>query len=1125
MNDPMDSALDEEFASRLVACDEALAAGARPEPERGPTSPELEARLERGLACVRLLRQLHPPSHSRITDVTDSPSRSSQEAAANGCPGNIGRFAIRRLLGRGGFGMVYLAYDPVLNREVALKVPRVEVLADEVCRARFEREAKAAAALDHPNLVPVHEAGQVGPLCYIAMPYCPGSDLGVWLKQRGQAVGSLQAARLVLILAQAVHHAHARGVLHRDLKPGNVLLAPVPTEADDVTVAAAKLPNPASGVWRPDAATALLPRVTDFGLAKLASGYEAHTRTGAVLGTPSYMAPEQANGHAGTAGAAIDVYALGAILYEVLTGRPPFWAETAVETLLQVKTAEPVPPHRLRPHLPRDLVTICLKCLHKDPQRRYASALALAEDLGRFLEGKPILARPVGLVERIVKWGRRRPALSAALSAVVLVAALGSAGIVWQWRQTVAALAETEQAHDASKVALDRVKHANDQLVQAIEREQQVLSFQRIGRAARELTANNLGRAEELLAECPEHLRGWEWHFLKRLPYDPPRVVHASKTWLLALASSSDGRRFATASLGPLYLGELKLWDGESGQELGSLRGHFGPVSSLAFGPHDAEVASAGLDGTVGVWDVATLKLVRQLRGHDGPVLALAYSPDERYLASAGRDGTIRLWAADTGAERCCLAAHGSQVRCVTFSPDGQRLASWGLDCCVRIWDVSTGQERQRLVSTGGRVCTLHFHPDGRHLIAAGAEGLCLWDLDTGQEKWALKGVNGACLAAVFSPDGERLLCAGCDKTIKSVDWQTGQEVLTLRGHNDMVMAVAFTRNRKRLLSASLDGTVRLYNAMPRPAEATGAYRRFGGHTGHVTTLAFSPDQQQLASAGMDGTARLWDVATGALQQTLPCDDVVTCVAFQAEGKMLTTVTHGGSIIAWDASAGQRRQTLRSPVGSVLDAGLNVAFSADGERFAALDRAEGVRVWETASRRELARLPAAIPPYFTVFLSPDGKRLAAASFGHLQLLNVETRKRGPTLAGIAHIVANVAFSGDGQRLAAVGWDGTVRVWDVASGKSLYTFQHRERATCVAFHPSGRQLASGSCDNTARIWDLDTGRQVDTLPGHIGYVMAVAYSSDGSLLATASGHRYQGEVQVWKTASFGKNKLE
>jgi serine/threonine protein kinase len=419
---PGDPDREGEFASWLAACDDALASGDPTLPPGFDRAPaDLRPRLEREVAWCRLVRQLWPHADTLGGPTLPLSGRSpGVEGPAEGePPTQIGRFQIRRELGRGAFGVVFLAHDPQLRRDVALKVPRPEALLTHELRARFRLEAQAAAGLNHPNLVPVFDAGEEGSICYIASAYCPGITLAAWLKRRERPVPIRTAARLVASLAAAVEHAHQKGVLHRDLKPSNVILA-----------------APAGPDAAPDGLD-LVPRVTDFGLAKLlvggpdASASIDQTRSGAILGTPAYMAPEQAGGGSRGVGPPADVYALGVILYEVLTGRALFQAETPVDTLLLVRTQSPVPPRRLRPGIPRDLETICLKCLEKEPHRRYPSAGALADDLERFLAGQPIRARPTPAWERASKWARRHPAV-AILAGVSGLALLATAVVVLQ---------------------------------------------------------------------------------------------------------------------------------------------------------------------------------------------------------------------------------------------------------------------------------------------------------------------------------------------------------------------------------------------------------------------------------------------------------------------------------------------------------------------------------------------------------------------------------------------------------------------------------------------------------------------------------------------------------------------
>lgn len=418
---PRDEVDDDSFAELLAAADEALAAGETP--QMSAATPGVRERLQGGLACMQLLRS------RRGVRKKDDPA--SDDVARETT--RIGRFQLRRELGRGGFGVVLLAYDPHLRRDVALKVPRGDVLVTPELRERFQREARAAAGLDHPNIVPVFDAGEVGPVCYIASLYCPGVTLAQWLREHKDPVSFAVAAELVAALADGVQHAHDRGVVHRDLKPANVLLSGVKNQESGVS---GQESDASTVVMLTADSCPLTPKITDFGLAKLldAAG-DGPTRTGAVLGTPSYMAPEQAGGKADGAGPACDVYALGAILYECLTGRPPFVGESDLDTLQQVRASEPVPPRRLRPKTPRDLETVCLKSLEKDPAKRYASAGELAADLQRFVAGEPVRARPVGAAGRLWRRCRRRPLVAGLVTALGLALALGVAGVTWQWRR------------------------------------------------------------------------------------------------------------------------------------------------------------------------------------------------------------------------------------------------------------------------------------------------------------------------------------------------------------------------------------------------------------------------------------------------------------------------------------------------------------------------------------------------------------------------------------------------------------------------------------------------------------------------------------------------------------------
>ncbi len=1016
--------------------DSASRSGEQPPPDESllsPDNPAPDGRPSPGLPAVS-------------KGGTNEPGNGGLAGGRGPVVTRFGDYELVEEIGRGGMGVVFKAHQTKLNRFVAVKVIRASGLATETERRRFKLEAETAAALDHPNIVPIYEVGEFDGLPFFSMRLIKGASLAT---NRQRFEDQPAAAEMLAALARTVHHAHKRGVLHRDIKPSNVLI-----DADGQ------------------------PHLTDFGLAKRLRGDGDLSLSGAVIGTPNYMSPEQAAGKKAEITTAADIYSLGAVLYEVLTGRPPFQADTHGATLQRVIEGDCRPPRLLRSDLDRDLETITLKCLEKDPHRRYGTAEALAEDLERWLRREPIEASPCSAWDRTVKWIRRRRAL-AALLAVTLCATVAILSLI---------VANQRNLTQERNLALQSAQAAT-QARQLAER-QRYAAVIRV--AAASVDNGKLAGVGAMLDACAPELRGWEWGYLRKHVPPPIWTVKAHAKPVAALALSPDERRLASAGED----GVLKVWDAATGQDLGSWPCGWPFRNSLAFTPDGQAILACSRQGLLKL----ELSSGQSTELSNRDTMAFCLEPSGRFCCVAWRGGLEVLEA-----------------------------ATW-----TRVSEISLPEGDGRLVVTDGRFILTGTEDSElpMFLMALTSQGQL-------RPRGRFYCSERALQSAVFEPLSHRaVLAVGRILDLVTVpgwlaDWEgqlsvtaaegkwSGWPKLSLEVFNAQeasgfpTSALAVERQNGWVLSGSVAGEVRALRSSDASLALTLPY------DGHVTALAVSSNANVFAG-----------LSNGAIRadRLAPPDPVTVEVAPGAAAEIRHFAIHssGGSVLARTAgSPGLILWSITNAGGWLYslpagDTGVAGFRPATDEIAVACPSAVRFYRPESGKLRLVRDVPTRGYPDRVVFdrrgsllaVSYGSRKGEAMGADVFAIGSAGERRPIPLLESKRNQRLIVELSPDGSTLAILtpalkrlelsGTD-TARSWHRTLSEDF------ESDEVLQFHPSRRVLACAAANHSISIWDLDDGCVSASLKGHAASVTSLEFSPDGRRLVSSG---LDHTVRVW-----------
>lgn len=1152
--------------------------------------PDIQEELSACLDGLELMRV----SSATSTKKDGAPLKDLQKVAP---AATLGDFKIVREIGKGGMGVVYEAEQLSVGRKVALKVLPYAAMLDKRQVARFQNEARAAATLEHSNIVPVYFVGNERGVYFYAMRLIQGKNLaevitelcnsesdegraklsmsssqllldtererdaaneskahasgdtiresggesstslGVDSGERGK-VYYRSVARIVKQAAEALEFAHSHGIVHRDVKPANILL----DELGDA--------------W-----------VTDFGLARIESD-GGMTMTGDLVGTLRYMSPEQTLAKRVTVDHRSDVYSLGATLYELLSLQTLFDGTDRADLLKKIAFEEPKAPSKIDKNVPKDLETIVLKALQKNPDDRYQSALYLADDLQRFIDNEPVKARPTPLSRRIGLWTQRNPVitLSAAIVGTLLLISTATIGLLiannehnlrTQEGEASAALAKSlEEKLDQQALALRAAKLAEARNY-----------INQIRLSSAEWTFGDHTIAREALASTNESLRGWEYDYLKNRfisSIESEQVAHEGP--ITAVQYSPNGQLILTAS----HDGTIKLWNAENYQAIRTLTGHDGEVNDCVFFPDGTRLASAGTDGTIRIWETETGNQLLQI-DESRSVDAIAVSSKSNLLV-AGVGESLRFWNTNDGKLTRTIDNMWGNVTCVTFTSDGRYVSCGTDDHVIDIWTVKEKPANKigngifsaivagafdaypfeaRIRSIQGRVESVKFlHKDydplieQPFLVGTGQDHtIRMFDWYTEEELERIKAHSGPVLCADISQDDSLLVTGSQDRTIliwklvESGDYRLMDTQGVLRGHNAAVTSVSIRHDGKCLASVGSDRKLIIWNletqvksqnvfaippAIERERNSPFDEEPISGdserparekETKDLQSTTLSLDGSRLARTihpdsqnDQAGRTEVWSVRDRKLVSTL--DVKAELVAWSTDAEFLATADATGKVQIWRSEDGFLVSTLP---GSSDSAPIAMTFGRD-DKIYVLDE-QGIIVWNALTKARLNMIP---HPCTAFELGPQ-ERIAALvdSSGQIAILNMESGELAEPIQLNRGDQYAMAFSSDGKYLACgSSADREIQIVEVKSNSIVDSLTgHYEGVTDLEFLPNGNRLVSASADNSARLWDWQNGEELLNFRGHESSVLQISISPDASAIFSLDDEH---TVRRWST---------